>query len=96
MPGEIISFDMMESRLPGFIAQLKGKLTTTRYVGAVVFVDYFSKYVHVKLIRDFSSKSTVDACAAFEAKAADMGVTIKHYHCDNGRFVHNAFRQDQP
>ena len=68
VPGEIVSVDMMESRLPGFIAQLKGTLTTARYMGAVVFVDHFSKYVHVELIRDFSSKSTVDACAAFEAK----------------------------
>ena len=65
VPGEIVSVDMMESRLPGFIAQLKGTLTTARYMGAVVFVDHFSKYVHVELIRDFSSKSTVDACAAF-------------------------------
>jgi len=65
-------------------------------VKAVVFVDHFLKYVHVELIRDFSSKFNVDACAAVEAKAVDIGATIKHYHCDNGRFVHNAFRQDQP
>ncbi|GFH44538.1 hypothetical protein CTEN210_01012 [Chaetoceros tenuissimus] len=91
-PGQVVSVDMMESRLPGFIAQLKGKLTKSTYKGAVVFVDHFSKYVHVELIRDFTSKSTVEACEAFEAKAADMGVNIKHYHCDNGRFVDHGFR----
>lgn len=91
-PGEVVSVDMMESRMQGFIAQLKGKLTTARYVGAVVFVDHFSKYCHVELIRDFTSASTVAACQAFEAKAQDMGVQIKHYHCDNGRFVDNAFK----
>ena len=31
---------------------------------------------------------------AFERAAAQRGVTIKHYHADNGRFADNAFIQD--
>ena len=34
--GQIVSVDMMESRLPGFIAQMKGKLTNKRYVGSIL------------------------------------------------------------
>lgn len=73
-PGQIVSVDMMESKLPGFFAQLKGKLTNARYVASIVFVDHCSKFVHVEHITDMTSESTVKACEAFEAKAADMGV----------------------
>jgi hypothetical protein len=84
---------MMESRLPGFLAQMKGKLTTKRYVASIIFVDHFSKFLHVEHITDMTSESTVLACKAFEAKAADMGVTIRRYHCDNGRFADNHFKR---
>lgn len=92
-PGQIVSVDMMESRLPGFVAQLKGKLTTARYVASIVFVDHKSKYIHVEMITDMTSESTVKACKAFEAKAADAGVRIQRYHTDNGRFADNLFKQ---
>lgn len=46
---------------------------------------------HQCLLIIFTSKSTVEACEVFEAKAADMGVTIKNYHCDNGRFIDHGF-----
>ena len=38
-----------------------------------------------------TSEETVRAKQAFELWAADKGVTIKQYHCDNGRFADNAF-----
>jgi hypothetical protein len=36
----------------------------------------------------------VEAKHAFEAFTRSQGVTIKHYHADNGRFVDNAFIKD--
>jgi hypothetical protein len=33
----------------------------------------------------------VQAKTAYEAFASAHGVTIKHYHCDNGRFADNAY-----
>jgi hypothetical protein len=33
----------------------------------------------------------VEAKQAFEAYANSHGVSIKHYHVDNGRFADNAF-----
>ena len=93
-PGQIVSIDMMESRLPGFFAQLKGKLTNKRYVASIVFFDHFSKLLHVEHITDMTSESTVKACEAFEAKASDMGVPwIRRYHTDNGRFADNLFKK---
>jgi hypothetical protein len=39
-----------------------------------------------------SSDKTVAAKLAFEQFAEQHGVTIQHYHCDNGRFADNDFK----
>ena len=41
-----------------------------------------------------SAEETVDAKRAFEAFAKERGVTIKHYHADNGIFASNGFREE--
>eukprot|EP00957_Ditylum_brightwellii_P179142 13648273-Ditylum_brightwellii.AAC.1 len=41
-PGQVISVDQLESTTPGFVAQLKGILTTKRYKAVTVFIDHFS------------------------------------------------------
>ena len=86
--------DQLESNTPGFIAQLKGKLTQQRYHYATVFVDQYSGYTFVHLQRRITSEETVQAKHAFERAAEQRGVKILHYHADNGRFVDNAFIAD--
>ncbi len=44
-------------------------------------------------MQDLSSEESVKAKRAFEQFAAEHGITIRHYHCDNGRFANNAFKQ---
>jgi len=44
IPGKIVSVDHLISTQPGFIAQLKGKLTTKQYKAETVFVDHFSGF----------------------------------------------------
>ena len=92
-PGECVSVDQMTSTELGFVAQLKGKLTKKRYCCATVFVNHYSclRYIHPQV--DDSSIETVAAKRAFETFAAQHGVRIQHYHCDNGRFSDNAFKQ---
>ena len=90
-PGDCISVDQLESSTPGFIAQLKGSPTKHRYKAATVFVDHFSNLGYVYLQRNLSSNETILAKQAFEAYAASLGVRVKHYHADNGRFADNAF-----
>jgi hypothetical protein len=92
-PGECISVDQMTLTKLGFVAQLKSRLTKKRYCCATIFVDHFShlRYIHPQ-VDDFSIK-TVAAKHAFESFAAQHGVSIQHYHCDNGRFSDNAFKQ---
>ena len=91
-PGECVSVDQLVSPVPGFVAQLKGRLTKTRYRAATIFVDHASRFGYVHLQPDLTSRSTVQAKQAFENYAAKSRIKIKHYHCDNGRFADNAFK----
>ncbi len=90
--GECILVDQMTSTEVRFFAQLKGKLTKKRYECATVFVNHYSRlrFVHLQLA-DKSDK-TLAAKLAFKQYAAEHGVKILHYHCDNG-FHNNAFQQ---
>ena len=92
-PGETVSVDQMVSTEVGFFAQLKGKLTKKRYQCCTIFVDHYSRmrFVHNQI--DDSSVETVAAKHAFEKFAAKHGVHIHHYHCDNGRFYDNVFKE---
>jgi hypothetical protein len=92
-PGECISVDQMTSMEVGFFVQMKGKLTKKRYRCATIFVNHYSRLRFVHLQVDNSSKETIAAKLAFKAFAAEHGVKIQHYHCDNGRFFNNAFKQ---
>jgi hypothetical protein len=76
VPGECISVDQLESPLPGFVAQLKGKLTRKRYRAATIFVDHNSRLSYVHLQEGLTSKETVEAKHAFEAYARVFGVNI--------------------
>ena len=93
-PGQVVSVDQLESNTPGFIAQLKGKLTQQRYHYATVFVDLFSGYTFVYLQRRITSEETVQAKHAFERAAEQRRVKILHYHADNGRFADYVFIAD--
>jgi hypothetical protein len=92
-PGECISVDQMASTEVGFFAQMKGKLTKRRYRCATIFVDNFSRLRFVHLQINDSSAETLGAKRAFETFAAEHNVRILHYHCDNGRFQDNTFKQ---
>jgi hypothetical protein len=88
-----VSVNRMISTHVGFFVQLKGGLTKKRYKAASIFVDHFSRLRFVHLMQDLSSEESVKAKRAFEQLAAEHGVTIRHYHCNNGRFADNAFKQ---
>ena len=94
-PGQVVSVDQMESSTQGFIGQLKGIPTTRRYKYATIFVDHYSDLSYVHLQETISSEDTLLAKRAFEAYAREQGVdTIRHYHCDNGRFADNLWKKD--
>jgi len=92
-PGECVSVVQMTSTVVGFFAHMKGKLTKRRYRCATIFVDHFSRLRFVHLQIDDTSAESLGAKRAFETFATKHGVKILHYHCNNGRFHDNAFKQ---
>ena len=64
-----------------------------RIWGATVFVDHFSDYVYVALMRDLSLGETLLAKSSFERQANDGGVSIESYRADNGRFADAGFQK---
>jgi hypothetical protein len=82
-PGECVLVDQMTLTKVGFYAQLKGKLTKKCYKSTTVFVDHFSHLQFVHLQLDNVSNETLAAKLAFEQYAAEHGVKILHYHCNN-------------
>lgn len=93
-PGDCVSIDQLESPTPGFIGQIKGILTTKRYQAATVFVDHFSRLGYVYLQTSTNAEETLQAKQSFEAYCRSFGVTIRHYHADNGRFSETKFVAD--
>jgi hypothetical protein len=91
--GEIVSVDQLISTQVGFIKQLKGRLTKQRYTAATVFTDHYSCLQYLHLMSQITSQETVEAKQAFEIFAEQHGVQILHYHCNNGRFADNTFKQ---
>ena len=85
-PGDIISVDQMVSPVPGFIAQMTGKLTTKRYKYSTVFVDQSSKLGYVHLQKSQDADETVEAKITFETFMQTLGITVRAYHADNGIF----------
>jgi hypothetical protein len=92
-PGECVSVNHMVSTHVGFSVQLKGGLTKKRYKAASIFVDHFLRLCFVHLMQDQSSEESVKAKRAFEQFATKHGIVICHYHCDNGCFANNAFKE---
>ena len=92
-PGQCVSVDTMESTVPGFVAQIKGRMTNRRYKYATIFIDHFSDFTHTHLHQENTSEYLIDGKRAFEARCRMYQVKVLHYHCDNGRFADNLFKQ---
>jgi hypothetical protein len=93
-PRECVLVDQMTSMEVGFYARLKGKLTKKRYkCTTTVFVGHYSclRFVHLQL--NDKSNETLAVMLAINQYAAEHGVKILHYHCNNGHFYDNAFQQ---
>jgi hypothetical protein len=61
--------------------------------GSTVFADQASDFSYIYHHTSLNSAQTVQAKQAFEAEAKRHGVTIKHYHADNGLFRTKPFEQ---
>jgi hypothetical protein len=92
-PGECVSVDHLKSTEPGFFGQAKGTLTKTHYKNTTIFVNHYSGLIFVYLTTsNLNLSEMIEAKQAFKGFAAQHGVRIQHYHCDNGRFANINFK----
>ena len=66
-PGHYISVDQMECSTPGFIAQLKGRLTKKRYIVSTVYVNPFLDLTYIRNQESTTSTETLISKHAFGA-----------------------------
>jgi hypothetical protein len=87
-PGAVVAVDQLISSTPGLIAQMRGFLTRKRYKVTTTFVDHYSGLSFTFLQKATTGEETVKAKRAFERFAKTRhGVSISHYHADNGIFA---------
>ena len=93
-PGGCVSVDQIVSGQTGMVPQTSGFRALERYVGATVFVDNYSSFVFVYMMKSLSTEETMAAKHAFERVAHSHGVKILSYRADNGRFADESFKKD--
>ncbi len=93
-PGECVSVDQLVSGTPGLVGQTTGRLTTSRFRVATIFVDHYSDVDYVHLQESTSAEDTIEAKRCFERFSLDRGVKVQHYHADNGIFASRSFREE--
>ncbi len=75
-PGQKVGVDQLILAEPGLVPQDKGNMTCAQIWAATVFVDYFTKFVHMVLMTNQTAKSALKAKFAFEHLAGKQDVTI--------------------
>jgi hypothetical protein len=83
-PGKCVSMDQMVSAQPGLIPQMAGFLTNLRIWGAMIFVDHYSDYIFIALMRDLTFDKKLLEKSSFEKHADKGSVSIISYCADNG------------
>ena len=85
--GECVSVDQMDSRTPDFIGMMRGFISKQQCTYSTIFVHHYSDLSYTHFQKSTNMDETLKALTAFEAFAHHYGVTIIHYHTDNGRFA---------
>ena len=76
------------------VTQTSGFCTLEQFVRATIFVNNYSSFSFVYMMRSISTEETMAAKTAFERVAHSHSVKILNYRADNGRFADNNFKQD--
>ena len=91
-PSQVVIIDQPVSPTPGFILAHQGRPTTQCYVDTTVFVDHFSDYTYIHLMKKLDGESTVKAKHNFERVWKSYSVTVQHYQSDNILFDTKIFK----
>ena len=90
-PGDCISADHYISQIHGRIPTGFGK-ERNGYSCGCLFVDHASGKIFNFAQYSTTANETIDSALRLEALARDEGLTIKHYHSDNGIFSSSEFK----
>jgi hypothetical protein len=87
-PGDRVHVDQYESAVRGRLPHTYGRESAaSQYVGGTIFYDSASGLIKVYHQVSLGGDDTLASKRAFEAEAAQCGVDIKNFHCDNGIFT---------
>jgi hypothetical protein len=79
-----VHVDQLEVTMPRQIPQLKGKLQHSKYTCAMIFIDEFSGKDFVYCQTKMNTKQTLEAKVHCKQHFREHGITIQHYHGNNG------------
>lgn len=92
-PGDMVSSDQFDVAVPGHMLKGFGQ-NDMGYNGGTMYVNSASNYVHVEHQTSMGAGETVLGKERFEQSMWNLaGVTVKHYHSDNGIYnISEGFR----
>ena len=94
-PGQKVSMDHFIVSTPGRLFSSRGSEGFDRmYKGGVIFKDHASGHVVVEPVVNFTAGEAIRAKKSYEREMASMGVTVIHYHTDNGVFTSSEFQDE--
>jgi len=92
-PGECIFINQYESSIRGHLPTTQGlKSPSQQYCGGTLFFDIASQFIFIHHKVSLGATDTLMSKSQFECEAAHCGVTVDHYHTDNGIFTKSQFR----
>eukprot|EP00804_Cyclotella_cryptica_P001528 CCRYP_003749-RA/>CCRYP_003749-RA protein AED:0.13 eAED:-0.00 QI:0/0/0/1/0/0.33/3/0/1355 len=93
-PGDCVSCDHFISPVPGRITFPSGHSSSRNgFTCGTIYVDHCSTFIYIHHQLTTAASDTIRGKMLLEAEAADVGVTIRQFHSDNGVFSSNAFRE---
>ena len=89
--GYLVSVDQLVIRTLDIKPKRTVKITFTPIEGTQLFADHSSilPFIHCHPLENLTPKETSKTKVSSERMAAKCGVTIPHYHTENGRFTYN-------
>jgi hypothetical protein len=94
-PGDAVSMDQYQSSVKGRLPDTYGKEKEhDKYTGGTIFVDHASTRIFIKHQVSLKAGETIQAKRLFEKDASQYGITVKHYHADNGIFDTQQFLEE--
>ena len=92
-PGDCFSCDHYISPTPGRVVSHSGHSSTRHgFMGGTIWVDHASQWIFHSPQHSLNAADTIRGKLLLEREAADVGVTIKAIHTDNGVFNSALFR----